>query len=446
MGSLRLRILISVSLLLIVFFGIAIFVLDSAFRDAATRAQEERLDIQLIALLAAAEPDEGNTLKLPQEFQEPRLSAPGSGLYAAVFDGDGEAVWRSRSTLGVVVPWTTTVTAGMRRFDFVELFDGTPLLSYTLGVDWEFPDSRVRPFTFHVVESLDSYNAQVSRFRRQLFVWFGVVAAGLLLSLGLLLGWLLQPLARIAGEIHTIEQGEGEALSKGYPSELAGVARNLNALIRRERSRGEIYRRTLDDLAHSLKTPLATLKTILTGSGPMANSEASAQLDRMDELIRYQLAKPAARGRMIGAKAFPVAEKLEQLVQSFAKIYHQKSVDCDLHVDAGLKFSGDQGDFMELTGNVMDNAFKRCNSRVRVRAQREEDGSFTFRVDDDGPGFPAGAQAEVLARGARLDEADFSQGIGLAIVADICELYGAAIELGTGIDGGASVAIRIPAN
>ena len=178
MGSLRLRILIFVSLLLVVFFGLAIVVLDAAFRDAAMRGEQERLDIQLIALLAAAEPGDTENLNFPAALQDPRFDAPGSGLYAAVFDHRGEQVWRSRSTLGLVVPWVSGIETGTRRFEPIQTDAGTQLLSYSLGVDWQFEDDQTATFSFHVAESQVSFEAQVAGFRLQLFGWFVLVAIG----------------------------------------------------------------------------------------------------------------------------------------------------------------------------------------------------------------------------------------------------------------------------
>ena len=57
MSSLSARLLLSVSLLLLIFFGATIVVLDIAFREAGEQAQEDILDGQLMALLAAAEPN-----------------------------------------------------------------------------------------------------------------------------------------------------------------------------------------------------------------------------------------------------------------------------------------------------------------------------------------------------------------------------------------------------
>ncbi len=53
----------------------------------------------------------------------------------------------------------------------------------------------------------------------------------------------------------------------GSPDRASGVARNLNLLIDSERARSERYRHTLDNLAHSLKTPLAAVRATLDESG-----------------------------------------------------------------------------------------------------------------------------------------------------------------------------------
>ena len=61
-----------------------------------------------------------------------------------------------------------------------------------------------------------------------------------------------------------------------------------------------------------------------------------------------------------------------------------------------------------------------------------------------GLGFRTLRAEKLTQRGERLDEADSSQGLGLAIVADICELYGADLVLGSSDLGGASVHVRVP--
>ncbi len=441
-ASLTRNLLLTVALVLTVFFGLAIGVLDNAFRQAAIQAEQEQLDIQLIALLAAADGDVDNGLRIPNELNEQRLQTPGSGLYAEVFDASGERVWRSPSALGLSVPWLQSLDVGTRRFERLTLGNGTELLSFALAVNWAFSESESQIFTFHVAESLDSYHARVGRFRTQLFTWFGAIALALIVTLVITLRSLLAPLGQIRREIVAVERGQRRELSRDFPVELAGVARNLNTLIDRERDRGELYRRTLGDLAHSLKTPLATLRATL---GSAASEDALRELDRLDELIRYQLAKPQTRGRTLGAQPVPIKAAVDELLASFSKIYHDKDVSVEASIADSLIFTGDRGDLLELLGNLLDNAFKRCRTQVAIAIDEREVGATRIVVDDDGPGFPEGFEAQELERGKRLDEVRDSHGLGLAIVSEILGVYDAQMKIDRASLGGARVIVVLPA-
>ena len=185
--------------------------------------------------------------------------------------------------------------SGVRQFLREALADGTPVLTLSLAVQWELPDGNYRPFVFKVAESLDGFNAEVAGFRGQLFGWFAAVAVTMLIVFSMLLRSLLRPLRQIEKEISEIEEGNRASLSSGFPTELTGVARNMNILIDTERARSDRYRYTLDNLAHSLKTPLAAMRALLSErQDANFGDRFNEQIDRMDEIVRYQLRKPAA--------------------------------------------------------------------------------------------------------------------------------------------------------
>ena len=443
MQSLSARLLISVSALLIVFFGVTIVVLDTAFVTAGEQAQEDILDGHLMAILAAAEIDDAGNLELPPDLHDPRFSAIGSGLYAELRGDDAKQLWRSRSTLGIEIPAGLQPQSGVRLFQREALADGTPVLTLSLAVQWELPDGNYRPFVFKVAESLESFNAQVAGFRRQLFGWFAAVALIMLVSIAALLRHLLRPLRQIENQIGEIEQGERQSLAGAFPTELTGVARNMNLLIDSERSRSERYRKTLDNLAHSLKTPLAAMRALLNQREP-DTGRYNEQIDRMDEIVRYQLRKPAASGsQQIGLGPVRVGEEVGRLVEGLQKVYHDKSPDIDMLIGDGIRFRGDTGDFLEMTGNLLDNACKWCERRVRISVN-ERNGHLLIRVEDDGPGVPEDAADELLQRGTRLDESTPGHGIGLAIVKEIAESYGGSLEIGRAELGGAEFRITLP--
>ncbi len=452
MSSLNARLLISVSVLLLFFFGVTIVVLDTAFSSAGEQAQADILDGHLMAILAAAEATDDGGLELPPDLQEPRFGAIGSGLYAELRGDEGEPVWRSRSALGIDIPVGEQPQSGVRLFLDEVLADGTPVLTLSLAVQWELPDGNYRPFVFKVAESLESFNAQLAQFRRQLFGWFAAVAVIMLLSISMLLRHLLRPLRQIENEIGEIEQGERATLSGQFPTELTGVARNMNLLIDSERGRSERYRNTLGNLAHSLKTPLAAMRSLLDrGEAGKVAGKINEQIDRMDEIVRYQLSKPASlQAKNLVLVHVPVAPEIERLVAGLSKVYHDKSPQIESSIDEGMDFRGDSGDFLEVAGNLLDNACKWCERKVRVTIGYPGNGDgysgLVLVVEDDGPGIPANAAEALLQRGTRLDESTPGHGIGLAVVKDIAESYGGKLEISRSELGGARFRVTIPSS
>jgi two-component system sensor histidine kinase PhoQ len=448
MSSLSARLLVSVSVLLLFFFGATIAVLDVAFRHAGEQARQDILDGHLMSLLAAAEPADEGVLGMPPDMPEPRFGNIGSGLYAEIRGAQGAIVWRSRSALGLEIPAGVTPQGGDRFFAEEFLADGTPLLTYSLAVSWEFPDGELRPFVFKVAESLDSFNAQLANFRRQLFGWFAAVALIMLLSISFLMRRLLRPLRQVEAEIEQIEDGSRSTLSDTYPTELQGVARNMNLLISNERARSDRYRVTLDNLAHSLKTPLAAIRALLTERGkPEFEDRANEQIDRMDEIVRYQLRKPAASVAENPSLArVDISGELKKLVAGLRKVHHEKAPSIDLTIESQASMRGDSGDFLELAGNLIDNACKWCASQVTVTVgvANRSSGGMRLTVADDGPGIPADAAEELLLRGTRLDESTPGHGIGLAIVKDIAHSYGGELTIAQSDLGGAEITVSIP--
>ncbi len=450
MSSLSARLLVSVSVLLLFFFGATIVVLDTAFVTAGEQAREDILDGHLMQLLAAAEPNDSGALSLPVDLFEARFNTIGSGLYAELLSDDGRVLWQSRSALGMTLPPVPESGLGRHRFARESLPDGTPLLTLSLAVQWEFPDGELEPYVFRVSESLDAFNAQVAGFRRQLFGWFAAVAVIMLLAIYLLMRSILRPLRQVETEIREVESGRRVSLSEDFPSELSGVARNMNLLIDSERARSDRYRYTLDNLAHSLKTPLAAMRSLLNEPREKdVGARANEQIDRMDEIVRYQLRKPAAAADDLLLTPVPVAKEVDRLVDGLKKVYRDKQPAIETRIAPGMQFRGDSGDFLELAGNLLDNACKWCEKRVRVsidpsdRAHASASG-MNLCVEDDGPGIPAEAADALLKRGTRLDESTPGHGIGLAIVQDIARSYGGSLAISRSALGGAEILVSIP--
>jgi len=403
-----------------------------------------------MALIAEAEPNTRGELEMPVDLRAPRFGNLGSGLYGALFDDNDAPVWTSRSSLGLNVPYGRSPESGTPQFSRVQLPDGTPLMSLSLAVQWELNNGDLKPYTFNVAQSLDSFNAQLAIFRRQLFTWFAAVALIMLFSISVVMRGLLKPLRQIEAEISEVEEGQRQSLSDDFPTELTSVARNMNLLIGSERARSERYRNTLDNLAHSLKTPLAAIRTVL---GEQKSSEMTerveAQIERMNDIVRYQLRKPATlHAESLGLVSVSIDSELARLVEGLAKVYSEKKPEIELDVTAGMLFRGETGDFLEVAGNLLDNACKWCQRQVRLTIRPLElgavqSGRMSLTVEDDGPGIPEDAADALLGRGMRLDESAPGHGIGLSIVKDIAASYGGDVKISKSELGGAAITVTI---
>jgi signal transduction histidine kinase len=136
---------------------------------------------------------------------------------------------------------------------------------------------------------------------------------------------------------------------------------------------------------------------------------------------------------------------LEELTLTLERIHQDKGVEIDWDALEGLAFLGERQDLLEVAGNLMENACKWARRRVRVRALPGPDaGRMQLVVEDDGPGLPPERRAEVMQRGARLDESAPGSGLGLSIVDDLARAYGGSVELSSARLGGLSVEVVLP--
>lgn len=440
--SLRRRLVLAFGVLLILFMGLAGLVLDRAFKQSVAASVRERLQLQVYALVSVAEP-EGEGFFLP-DLEEARYRQLDSGLYGFIFDSAGRELWRSPSALSANVDAEALgagrVPPGQTLFG--ELDSEQSLLSFAnYGTYWP---TRGQQYSFVVLESAEPTAAEIRQFQSSLWFWLGGLALLLSLIQYFLLRWGLLPLQRLAHDVSRIESGDSDQLGDDYPAELQAVSQNLNLLIRSERERQGRYRSTLGDLAHSLKTPLAVISGLVRerggseagGADPQLR-EIAEQVERMDQIVSWQLRRAVkSHTPRLLARQVAVAPVLEKILGALAKVYRDKDVQVTRDLRADARFAGDEGDLMELAGNLLDNAFKYGQGRVSVSARRQGR-CLLLEVGDDGPGIAEAQRHWVLQRGARADTLKSGQGIGLTVAADIVSAYGGEMRLDSSPLGGA---------
>lgn len=275
---------------------------------------------------------------------------------------------------------------------------------------------------------------------RNIFLLFLITTVLVLISQLVSSYLVITPIRQFELEINKIESGEQQLIIKEYPNELSSVKSAVNALINAEKGQKQRYRDALDDLAHSLKTPLSVLQSSAEKSD---NKTIRTQVERMDDIIAYQLRRAVVNDHGTIIKQQAVRPVLYRLKESLLKVYRDKPFEFIINVDEFAKCRMEEDDMMEVFGNLTNNACRFCEKIVEITATQNGD-ILTIDIDDDGMGFPDKNPSQLLQRGIRADSHSEGQGIGLAVSTEIVEAIGGKIELLISRQVGARVRLHLP--
>ena len=453
MLSLNQRVLLAASAILSSFFGLAGVALDNIYREDAEQALEDRLQGHVYGLIAVASFDKNGNLEMPIELPDSRFSNPNSGLFAQIVSNHSDWSWRSTSTSGMKLPPSPKLSRTKKTSERIFSPSYRELYLFSYGVGWGQDLVPEQAYTFTIVYDLVDFNAEIASFRQSLWLLLGSVAIILLAVQGTILRWGLFPLKHAANELSAIEAGSQLRLQGEYPAELRGLTSNINALLIQQQEHLERYRKNLGDLAHSLKTPLAILQNSVDSRDGVDDLSAvvEEQVERMNQITGYQLQRAAASGRTVLAAPVLVNDLIKKILSGLEKVYADKSVYSKYTATDLIEFHGDEGDLMEIIGNLADNAFKWCKQEINVTAKNNvsthsNQWDLLIQVDDDGAGVPQEMVKYVARRGHRADHEIAGHGIGLSIVNDIVQVYGGTLDIGVSELGGAKIVVKLPGN
>lgn len=453
--SLRSRQVWAASLGLIAFLALAGFALDHAFQNVALSGLRERLHSYALAYANSDFARDGSVIP-PWDPPDPRFRRPGSGLYAQIVLETSR--WESDSAQGPRLPRGPMLAAGVREFDcplpMMRINGGQGMVyryGYGLALSREDGSEEI-PYTVYILEDASTLARQVATFRAALWGYLGGAGAVLLLLQTLVLRWSLRPLRDVIDELKRVQAGTAAGMSEAHPRELEPLTESINAFIQSERESLERQRNTMADLAHSLKTPLAVLRTRLDSDGDETGlrEEVDAQVRRMNDLVSYQLARAARSGHALYAAPIEIEPYAEQIVVGLEKVYAARGVLCEFEIAPTARFHGEIGDLQELLGNLLENAFKWARSRVLLTVTEAAPVAgrrpgVRIVVEDDGSGIADDKITRVLQRGVRGDERVQGHGIGLAIVQDIIRAYRGQLHVSRSAErGGARFEVELP--
>jgi signal transduction histidine kinase len=416
-------------------------VLASLFRETVEERFDAHLSALLESLIAASEVQLGDQVDLIRSLGEPRFSQPYSGWYWQI-DRGNKVVLRSRSLWDQVLSRPALDENGSRTQRYTAAGpDGQSLRVVARSIT--LPPASTN-FVFRIAGDRAEIRQEMRRFNETLAWSLGVLGLGLVAAVLLQVRYGLLPLRRLGRSLADIRLGRANRLEGPYPREVQPLVQELNVLVEHNAAVVERARAQIADLAHALKTPMSVLvNEAAADRGPLA-AMVREQIARMRRQVDHYLARARAAGaaNVLGTRT-PVAPILQDLSRTLERIYIERRVIIEIACDEKVVFSGERQDLEEMVGNLLDNACKWANSRVCVSADTAQ-GRLVVRIEDDGPGLPPESAAQVLERGARLDEQVEGSGLGLSIVRDIAALYSGSVSFESSPSGGLVVLLSLP--
>ncbi len=422
-------------------FSVIYLITKSAYTIASKARIQESLVAQIYSLMAVAE-DQDAQLTLREIQRNDRLNNLNSGLVAYVLDVDGDLIWRSRSSDTFAVLPDINHDYSLSYITDSKV-DGHDMFWIGDTIIWEHENGIEGKYLFLIGEKQALLNASVREFKREIFVWLSITALVLIVVLAAALNISLKPLQAAQLQIELVSRGDAEKVHGNFPKELRPLTDSINQLLAGEAQQKARYRDTLGNLAHSLKTPLAIIKSELPEQLDERSRSLKKQVERIDDIVKYQLNRSVVTAGQTMRRKSEVNPSIKKIVDALRKVHASKSLKIDLKVEEKSFFPGDQGDFMELACNLADNACKWAKSQVIITISKQAN-HLIIKVEDDGVGVPEEKRALILNRGKRLDQQAEGQGLGLSIVMDIVKIYHGDLFIERSTMGGALFELKIP--
>ena len=264
----------------------------------------------------------------------------------------------------------------------------------------------------------------------------------------------------ISGVLQHLRRGDltaRVALDNGNRDDLAVIGAAVNDMAAAQEAAMSALRQATADIAHDLKTPIQRVAVTLDQMARTSLSDAqSSYLSRaveetegmartFDALLQIaQIEGGVLRDRFV---AVDLAEIAAALVDVFSAAAEESGHGLSLQAEGAFVISGDRDLLGQVLANLIENGLRHvpAGGVVAVSLMREG-GQVQLRVADNGPGIPEAERGNVLRRLYRLERSRTTpgNGLGLSMVAVICDLHRARLILRDNLPG-LAVVITFPA-
>ncbi len=428
---------------------VAILVLQD-YRRTVERQFEDLISANLYNLMGSITREADGKLQGKPQLGDGRYQQYNSGWYWSVnLLGDKDINLSSSSLAGSDMPVveSTGFDSDFQRSYRIDDEVGNTILVVEARV---YLGEGNDIYTFRATGNMGVLDEDISRFSQRLILFLTIFGIGLIATSMAIVRFGLKPIRFATSQLADIRNGKTDRIKGDFPQEIMPLIEETNALIRSNQAIVERSRIQVGNLAHSLKTPLSVLSLEVKNLPETTKQKLLSQLAAMNSQIQSYLnrAMISARHGAITSRT-DVHSILKRLVRTFNKLFPDISFEYEMSPENfDAVFAGEQQDFEEIIGNILENSGKFALHRVEIMTRKQVDDSGKFieiEIIDDGPGLNRSEIDYVLKRGNRLDENNPGTGLGLSIVSDILKEYGGTLHIDAAYKGGLKVKVHLPA-
>lgn len=246
--------------------------------------------------------------------------------------------------------------------------------------------------------------------------------------------------------------------SRGLPGELRTLAGGFNAMLQRIEDGVRRLSEFSADLAHEVRTPVATLlgRTQVALSRQRSVEELRdvlvgnvEELDRLTRLIADMLflAQADQGGAPIQRTAVDLAAEARRVAEFVSALAEERGV--SVEVTGSAIVQADRILVQRAITNLLTNAIRHSEERGAVSIAVRQAGAITLaEVSNRGAGIPADQLVRVFERFVRLDAArtrsDGGTGLGLPIVKSVMHAHGGSVQVASELGGVTTFTLEFP--
>ena len=437
-GSIGARLVLFACLAMMVLLPIAGWMIAQAFERSVSSSFDGRIETYADSLAGLVERKPDGSIGFSREPRELRFEKVYSGWYWQVRQG-ARVVRTSRSLWDASLQYSVP-SSGARHWLDIQGPRKEMLRASVLSLHMA---ELSEPVELLVAAPSSEVHAEIASFNRLLVIALGSLAVMLVAVFALQIRWGLAPLRRMENDLQRVREGQISRVDHDLPSDLRGVAEVMNEVLAHQEDLIQRARSTAGNLAHALKTPLATMR-LRVEPATVDSAALRRDLAQVQDIVDHHLTRAAAAGRAGGRfHRTDLRGAIQPVIDAVRGISRDRGVNIHLRFEGEVEVAVDPHDLQELVGNLLENAVKWAVSRVELSIA-ETANEVLLCVDDDGPGIPDHARPRAVDRGTQLDQRSQGSGLGLAIVRDIAALYRIDFQLGDSGAGGLRAVLTLP--